>query len=36
MLMFASLGGLALLFSLWLKGMDKRNGYGLELPNIQK
>ena len=35
MLMFASLGGLALLFSLWLKGMDKRNGYGLELPNIR-
>ena len=36
MLIFASLGGLALLFSLWLKGMDKRNGYGLELPNIRK
>ena len=36
MLMFASLGGLALLFSLWLKAMDKRNGYGLELPNIKK
>ena len=36
MLIFASLGGLALLFSLWLKAMDKRNGYGLELPNIKK
>ena len=36
MLMFASLGGLALLFSLWLKAMDKRNGYGLELPNIKE
>ena len=36
MLIFASLGGLALLFSLWLKGMDKRNGYGLELPNIKE
>ncbi len=35
MLIFASLGGLALLFSLWLKAMDKRNGYGLELPNIK-
>ena len=35
MLMFASLGVLALLFSLWLKAMDKRNGYGLELPNIK-
>ena len=36
MMMFASLGVLALLFSLWLKGMDKRNGYGLERPNIEK
>ena len=36
MLMFAALGGLALLFSLWLKAMDKRNGYGLELPNIKE
>ena len=35
MLIFASLGGLALLFSLWLKAMDKRKGYGLELPNIK-
>ena len=36
MLLFASLGGLALLFSLWLKRMDKRNNYGLELPNIKE
>jgi len=36
MLIFASLGGLALLFSLWLKAMDKRNGYGLELPNVRE
>ena len=36
MLIFASLGGLALLFSLWLKVMDKRKGYGLELPNIKE
>jgi hypothetical protein len=36
MLIFASLGGLALIFSLWLKVMDKRNGYGLELPNIKE
>ena len=36
MLLFASLGGLALLFSLWLKVMDKRKGYGLELPNIKE
>ena len=35
MLIFASLGGLALLFSFWLKAMDKRNGYGLEKPNIE-
>lgn len=36
MLIFASLGVLALIFSLWLKAMDKRNGYGLELPNIKE
>ena len=36
MLIFASLGGLALLFSLWLKALDKRKGYGLELPNIKE
>jgi hypothetical protein len=36
MLIFASLGGLALVFGLWLKVMDKRKGYGLELPNIKE
>ena len=36
MLIFASLGGLALFFSLWLKALDKRKGYGLELPNIKE
>ena len=36
MLIFASLGVLALLFGLWLKVEDKKRGYGLELPNIQK
>ena len=35
MLLFAGLGVLALLFALWLKADDKRNGYGLELPNIK-
>ena len=36
MLIFASLGVLALLFGLWLKVEDKKRGYGLELPNIKK
>ena len=36
MLIFAFLGVLALLFSLWLKALDKRKGYGLELPNIKE
>ncbi len=36
MLIFASLGVLALLFGLWLKVEDKKRGYGLEEPNIQK
>lgn len=35
MLVFASLGVLALLLGLWLKAEDKRKGYGLEKPNIQ-
>ena len=35
MLLFASLGILALLLGLWLKIEDKRKGYGLEEPNIQ-
>ena len=36
MLIFASLGILALIFGLWLKVEDKKRGYGLEEPNIQK
>ncbi len=35
MLLFASLGLLALFFGIVLKIMDKKNGYGLELPNIK-
>ena len=35
MLVFASLGVLALLLGLWLKVEDKRKGYGLEEPNIK-
>ena len=35
MLIFSSLGALALLLGLWLKVEDKKKGYGLELPNIQ-
>lgn len=34
MLMLAILGILALVMGLWLKALDKRKGYGLELPNI--
>ena len=36
MLIFASLGILALILGLWLKVEDKKNGYGLEEPNIKK
>jgi MFS family permease len=36
MLIFMSLGVLALLFAFLLKAEDKKKGYGLELPNIQK
>lgn len=36
MLLFASLGVLALIFGLWLKAINKRNGYGLEEPNIKE
>ncbi|MPN63997.1 hypothetical protein SDC9_211766 [bioreactor metagenome] len=35
MLIFASLGVLALVLAIWLKGEDKKKGYGLELPNIK-
>jgi len=36
MLIFASTGILGLLFAYLLKKEDKKKGYGLELPNIQK
>lgn len=36
MLVFATLGVLALLFGLWLKAIDARKHYGLELPNKKK
>jgi MFS family permease len=36
MLIFMSLGVLALLFAFLLKAEDKKKGYGLQLPNIQK
>lgn len=35
MLVFASLGVLALILGVWLKIEDKRKGYGLEQPNIK-
>lgn len=36
MLLFASLGVAALILAFWLKAEDKRKGYGLEEPNVQK
>ena len=36
MLIFASLGILAFFLAIWLKSEDRKKGYGLELPNIQK
>ena len=36
MLIFASLGFLALLLAFWLKADNKKKGYGLELPNVNK
>lgn len=36
MLIFMGLGILALVFALLLKAEDRKKGYGLELPNIQK
>jgi hypothetical protein len=36
MLMFACLGVAALIFGFVLKGVDKRKGIGLELPNIKE
>ncbi|MBK7212047.1 MAG: MFS transporter [Bacteroidales bacterium] len=35
MMIFASLGVLALIFAFLLKAEDKKKGYGLEMPNIQ-
>ena len=34
MLLFAGLGVLALIFGIWLKALDTKKHYGLELPNI--
>ena len=36
MLVFAGFGILGLLFAFLLKKEDKKKGYGLELPNIEK
>lgn len=36
MLLFAGLGVLALILGFWLKRLDKKQGYGLEQPNIKK
>ena len=36
MIVFAAFGVLAFVFSLLLKKEDKKKGYGLELPNLQK
>lgn len=35
MIIFAGFGILALLFAVYLKALDKKNGYGLEAPNIE-
>jgi hypothetical protein len=36
MLIFMSLGILAIVFALLLKAEDKKKGYGLQMPNIVK
>ena len=36
MVIFAATGLLAIIVALMLKAEDKKKGYGLELPNIQK
>lgn len=36
MLIFASFGALAIILGVILKRLDKKKGYGLELPNVQK
>ena len=35
MIIFASLGVIAMLFAIWLKREDKTKSYGLEEPNIK-
>ena len=35
LVVFAGFGVLALFFALYLKALDKKKGYGLELPNIK-
>jgi hypothetical protein len=36
MMIFAATGLLAIIVALMLKAEDKKKGYGLELPNIEK
>lgn len=36
MLIFASFGVLAIIFGIWLKALDHKYHYGLELPNVKK
>jgi hypothetical protein len=36
MLIFACLGVVAFLLGLWLKVLDRRKGFGLELPNVKR
>ncbi len=36
MLIFACLGVLAFFLGIWLKALDKKKGFGLELPNVKK
>ena len=36
MIIFSSFGVLAFVMSIFLKIEDKKKGYGLELPNVQK
>ncbi|MCQ2076072.1 MAG: MFS transporter [Bacteroidaceae bacterium] len=35
LIVFASFGVIALLFAIYLKAVDKKNNYGLEMPNIK-
>ena len=36
LVVFACFGVLALLFAIYLKFLDKKRGYGLEMPNIKQ